>query len=145
MFTAVQAAQKEYFGKIAINAGFTAVPVSYTHLDVYKRQGTDGTPLYSANELDVDVSWLSPQSEYRPTEYLQQWVSFWFVEDKRLAAAKRFQLIRLTPVSYTHLDVYKRQQMVLAAIRSIGTNTIDVYPGKDFGDEDTQWLNRRHV
>ncbi|WP_123059786.1 type I-F CRISPR-associated endonuclease Cas1f, partial [Escherichia albertii] len=50
--------------------------------------GTDGTPLYSANEVDVDVSWLSPQSEYRPTEYLQQWVSFWFVEDKRLAAAK---------------------------------------------------------
>lgn len=60
--------------------------------------GTDGTPLYSANEVDVDVSWLSPQSEYRPTEYLQQWVSFWFVEDKRLAAAKRFQLIRLTHI-----------------------------------------------
>ncbi|MGL5699834.1 MAG: type I-F CRISPR-associated endonuclease Cas1f, partial [Kluyvera sp.] len=38
--------------------------------------GTDGTPLYSANEVDVDVSWLSPQSEYRPTEYLQHWVSF---------------------------------------------------------------------
>ncbi|EFB2840785.1 MULTISPECIES: type I-F CRISPR-associated endonuclease Cas1f [Escherichia] len=60
--------------------------------------GTDGTPLYSANEVDVDVSWLSPQSEYRPTEYLQQWVSFWFIEDKRLAAAKRFQLIRLTHI-----------------------------------------------
>ncbi|EEW1086726.1 type I-F CRISPR-associated endonuclease Cas1, partial [Escherichia coli] len=60
--------------------------------------GTDGTPLYSANEVDADVSWLSPQSEYRPTEYLQQWVSFWFVEDKRLAAAKRFQLIRLTHI-----------------------------------------------
>ncbi len=28
------------------------------------------------------------------------------------------------------------QQMVLQDIRSIGTNTIDVYPGKDFGDDD---------
>jgi len=29
------------------------------------------------------------------------------------------------------------KQMVLADIRSIGTNTIDVYPGKDFGDDFT--------
>ncbi|MBK4714778.1 MULTISPECIES: macrolide ABC transporter ATP-binding protein/permease MacB [Tenebrionibacter/Tenebrionicola group] len=28
------------------------------------------------------------------------------------------------------------QQMVLQDIRSIGTNTIDIYPGKDFGDDD---------
>ncbi len=28
------------------------------------------------------------------------------------------------------------KQMVLADIRAIGTNTIDVYPGKDFGDDD---------
>jgi macrolide transport system ATP-binding/permease protein len=27
------------------------------------------------------------------------------------------------------------KQMVLADIRAIGTNTIDVYPGKDFGDD----------
>lgn len=57
--------------------------------------GTDGTPLYSANEVDIDVSWLSPQSEYRPTEYLQRWVSFWFNESQRLLAAKRFQSVRL--------------------------------------------------
>ena len=38
--------------------------------------GGGGTPLYSGNEVQVDVSWLLPQSEYRPTEYLQQWVSF---------------------------------------------------------------------
>lgn len=60
--------------------------------------GTDGTPLYAANEVDVDVSWLSPQSEYRPTEYLQQWVSFWFDDQKRLEAAKRFQAIRLAQI-----------------------------------------------
>lgn len=60
--------------------------------------GTDGTPLYSANEVDIDVSWLSPQSEYRPTEYLQHWVSFWFKEEKRLIAAKMFQKIRLQQI-----------------------------------------------
>lgn len=31
------------------------------------------------------------------------------------------------------------KQLVLADIRSIGTNTIDIYPGKDFGDDDPQY------
>jgi len=56
--------------------------------------GGGGTPLYSANEVEVNVSWLTSQSEYRPTEYLQQWVSFWFDEQKRLAAAVAFQKVR---------------------------------------------------
>jgi len=60
--------------------------------------GGGGTPLYAANEVQVDVSWLTPQSEYRPTEYLQHWVSFWFKEEKRLAAAKAFQVIRLEQI-----------------------------------------------
>jgi hypothetical protein len=33
--------------------------------------GGGGTPLFTANEVDFDVAWFSPQSEYRPTEYLQ--------------------------------------------------------------------------
>lgn len=57
--------------------------------------GGGGTPLYSANEMDVEVAWLSPQSEYRPTEYLQAWVRFWFDDNLRLAAAKAFQRARL--------------------------------------------------
>ena len=52
--------------------------------------GNGGTPLLSG----VEIEWLSPQSEYRPTEYVQGWLSFWFQEDKRLAAAKEFQLKR---------------------------------------------------
>jgi CRISPR-associated protein Cas1 len=60
--------------------------------------GGDGTPLFSGNEVQVDVSWLLPQSEYRPTEYLQQWVSFWFVEEKRVAAAKIFQKVRIEQI-----------------------------------------------
>lgn len=57
--------------------------------------GGGGTPLFSANELDVEVAWFSPQSEYRPTEHLQQWVRFWFDEQARLSAAKAFQQARL--------------------------------------------------
>lgn len=60
--------------------------------------GGGGTPLFSANEMDIEVAWFSPQSEYRPTEYLQKWVRFWFDDDKRLDAAKRFQLARLERV-----------------------------------------------
>ncbi len=57
--------------------------------------GGGGTPLFAANEMDVEVAWLSPQSEYRPTEYLQAWVRFWFDDELRLAAAKQLQLQRL--------------------------------------------------
>ncbi|ODX36637.1 type I-F CRISPR-associated endonuclease Cas1f [Vibrio parahaemolyticus] len=53
--------------------------------------GGGGTPLYMANE----VEWFTPQSEYRPTEYLQGWLSFWFDDAKRLAAAKMFQNARI--------------------------------------------------
>ena len=53
--------------------------------------GTGGTPLIAAN----DIEWLSPQSEYRPTEYIQGWMTFWFDEQKRLIAAKAFQQSRL--------------------------------------------------
>ncbi|MEZ8196852.1 type I-F CRISPR-associated endonuclease Cas1f [Vibrio cortegadensis] len=60
--------------------------------------GGGGTPLYSGNEVQVDVSWLLPQSEYRPTEYLQQWVSFWFNDHHRLDAAKLFQLERIKQI-----------------------------------------------
>jgi CRISPR-associated protein Cas1 len=58
--------------------------------------GGGGTPLFTANEVDFDVSWFSPQSEYRPTEYLQAWVRFWFDDDLRLEAAKALQLARLS-------------------------------------------------
>lgn len=60
--------------------------------------GGGGTPLFSAAEVDIEVAWLSPQSEYRPTEYLQKWVGFWFDDDKRLQAAKAIQEARLSRI-----------------------------------------------
>lgn len=53
--------------------------------------GGGGTPLY----MGCDIEWFSPQSEYRPTEYLQGWVSFWFDEQRRLEGAKLFQRKRI--------------------------------------------------
>lgn len=57
--------------------------------------GGGGTPLFSANEVDIEVAWMSPQSEYRPTEYLQAWVQFWFDDELRLHAAQQLQTRRL--------------------------------------------------
>jgi CRISPR-associated protein Cas1 len=74
-----QAAMRE-LGKAGVMVGFC---------------GGGGTPLFTANEMDVEVAWFSPQSEYRPTEYLQHWVAFWFDDEARLRAAKAFQLKRL--------------------------------------------------
>lgn len=57
--------------------------------------GGGGTPLFSAGEVDIEVAWLTPQSEYRATEYLQAWVRFWFDDAARLAAAKDLQRARI--------------------------------------------------
>lgn len=66
--------------------------------------GGGGTPLFSANEAEFDVSWFSPQSEYRPTEYLQEWVRFWFDDEQRLNAAKGFQYARLQRIRSVWLN-----------------------------------------
>ncbi|MDF1812255.1 MAG: type I-F CRISPR-associated endonuclease Cas1f [Verrucomicrobiales bacterium] len=53
--------------------------------------GGGSTPLLMATEIE----WLSPQSEYRPTEYIQGWLSWWWDDAKRLSVAKQFQFTRL--------------------------------------------------
>lgn len=57
--------------------------------------GGGGTPLFACTEFELEVAWLQPQSEYRPTEYLQHWVRFWFDDALRLQAAREVQLTRL--------------------------------------------------
>lgn len=59
--------------------------------------GGGGTPLFSGSEIE----WLNPQNEYRPTEYVQCWLSFWFDDSKRLAVAKAFQHARLAFIQKT--------------------------------------------
>ena len=58
--------------------------------------GGGGTPLFSGTEAGIAAEWCSPQSEYRPTEYLQHWVYFWFDDNKRLRAAQRIQKTRIS-------------------------------------------------
>ncbi len=70
--------------------------------------GGGGTPLFSANEIDIEVAWFSPQSEYRPTEYLQAWVRFWFDDDLRLTAAKSLQTRRLERLQ----DQWQRRSLI---------------------------------
>lgn len=53
--------------------------------------GGGGTPLYMGSEIE----WMTPQSEYRPTEYLQGWLQFWFNDQWRLNSAKALQGARI--------------------------------------------------
>ena len=69
-------------------------PVSYTHLDVYKRQVVLRTPATSGNVY----------------HYVQ-----WALEVAGVGHVKVFPRVQgVNTVSYTHLDVYKRQGMRIA-------------------------------
>lgn len=83
--------------------------------------GGGGTPLFSANEIDIEVSWFAPQSEYRPTEYLQHWVRFWFDDALRLEAAKAFQTCRIERVK----AYWKTSRLLRAEGFEIDPTTLD--------------------
>ena len=80
--------------------------------------GGGGTPLYASNEMDIEVAWFAPQSEYRPTEYVQHWVRFWFEDSLRLEAAKAFQRIRMDRIrqSWAQLGQLKDKPFVVDAV-----------------------------
>ncbi|MBB5018456.1 CRISPR-associated protein Cas1 [Chitinivorax tropicus] len=66
--------------------------------------GSGGTPLFSQSS----PVFLSPESEYRPTEYMQAWVKGWLDEHVRLAWAKlllheRINLMQTTWAKDKHL------------------------------------------
>ena len=83
------------------DGGFTAIdPVSYTHLDVYKRQ-------------DVNSGSYSGKSNLEET----------VMEINREAA--REIAYQLRPVSYKHLDVYKRQVMAVVLLNTPLTGTAE--------------------
>ena len=93
-------------------------PVSYTHLDVYKRQAHANGSLYVvfgrhahrlSSTLEVEVSRKLPRN--RPYN------SFVILEDGCLAT-KDFGGARPSAVSYTHLDVYKRQISNISVARA---------------------------
>jgi CRISPR-associated protein Cas1 len=81
--------------------------------------GGGGTPLLMATEIE----WLTPQSEYRPTEYLQGWMQFWFDAEKRLTAAKQFQQAR---IGYLQTLWSKHRDL-----KAEGFNSADIQPALD--------------
>lgn len=48
--------------------------------------GTGGSPLFGV----CDAAFMTPQSEYRPTEYMQAWAEMWFDPARRMEKARRF-------------------------------------------------------
>jgi CRISPR-associated protein Cas1 len=57
--------------------------------------GGGGTPLLMAGNVEHAIEWMTPQSEYRPTEYVQGWLQFWYDDEKCLLVAKQLQLNRI--------------------------------------------------
>ncbi len=73
--------------------------------------GDDCTPLFSGTEIE----WFTPQSEYRPTEYFQGWMSFWYDDIKRLNVAKGFQKARVQYItSVWNKDKYLHENGITA-------------------------------
>ena len=125
-------------------------PVSYTHLDVYKRQ------LYG-NAREVPISktsfrWRNPVDSHLDVvhDVLDSGVVLEAVHRQVLAVA------RVLAVSYTHLDVYKRQPHNLgtslscrsrvfdsnsakSALFAKHTNKFRVFPGD--GSEHPSWVH----
>ena len=104
-------------------------PVSYTHLDVYKRQVVDenGDPLPAAHIRQVsqtkgeelaavitDMNGHFRLTLLRTAKEIE--ISYLGYESKkvRLTSANSYRIVlepASEPVSYTHLDVYKRQPL----------------------------------
>jgi len=57
--------------------------------------GSGGSPLFSVG----DITFLVPQDEYRPTEYMQSLSKGWFDDSVRITLAKKFLLQRIDWVS----------------------------------------------
>ncbi|KAF0184214.1 MAG: hypothetical protein FD164_540 [Nitrospirae bacterium] len=53
--------------------------------------GSGGSPLFGA----MDIVFLPPQNEYRPTEYMQAWMRMWLDEAARVNIAKHFLTTRM--------------------------------------------------
>jgi len=81
--------------------------------------GGGGTPLL----MGCEIEWMTPQSEYRPTEYIQGWLSFWFDEKKRLIIAKRLQKRRIEYIS----AVWKKDKDLIT--EGFSSGDIDVEKG----------------
>ena len=95
-----------------------STPVSYTHLDVYKRQGGTNTVF---GIVDTEGKVLA-DGHFKTTDYpdVKDFVKALGANVKKLLAGKKdLELVGIGTVSYTHLDVYKRQGYQFSIYRHI--------------------------
>ena len=86
-----------------------ATPVSYTHLDVYKRQSLGSWPIFGFGTEEQKQKYLVPLAKGEKIG------AFGLTEENAGSDAGGTETTAVLdgdhyiPVSYTHLDVYKRQ------------------------------------
>lgn len=73
--------------------------------------GSGGSPLFET----TDVAFMQPQSEYRPTAYMQSWCKLWLNEHDRLETAKLFlkHRVNLTLLNWTTNSFLKKKGISL--------------------------------
>ena len=71
--------------------------------------GSGGSPLFGA----LDMAFMPPQSEYRPTEYMQSWMVKWLDENQRVKIGKQLLKER---ASYADAQWRKNADMQKAGI-----------------------------
>ena len=87
------------------------MPVSYTHLDVYKRQDMTSINLlpqiYIDDKIVLKIYEIILENKSKKREILYEKIR----KNKDVSTLFEDIIFNLTdvPVSYTHLDVYKRQ------------------------------------
>ena len=77
------------------------LPVSYTHIDVYKRQVNGTARINIPTGMTANYGYEKGKWDVEPNEIVSG------IED--VVYVYLFDKISETAVSYTHLDVYKRQ------------------------------------
>jgi CRISPR-associated endonuclease Cas1 len=95
--------------------------------------GSGGAPLIAG----IDYAFMTPQSEYRPTEYMQAWMSLWMDENKRLNSAKHFMQERLE-FTLNHWDA---QDIVIpdSVVRKFESGTHQAKDGKQLLSAEGEW------
>ena len=99
-------------------------PVSYTHLDVYKRQGA-GLSIGKCTGILLQYRTLARQHRLGNKQILR--LRQPDVRRNPVSGKQTHLVANHKPVSYTHLDVYKRQADVC---RFHGSGIIDAIPIK---------------
>ena len=97
------------------------MPVSYTHLDVYKRQKVDYPDIdtvMDAVDAAEGIAVLAHPSEYHSRDLLRE-----LGRNHRIRGIEVYHPRNTEAVSYTHLDVYKRQSLRCAATSATASTT----------------------